>query len=157
MALNTKAQIGIWASELASAIGKKRFKPREKTIARVWQRSDDTSFVFSICLDHAGEALRICKGFIKDESLKNILPNETESERGRQLFTYSLKEILLGAEWSDLRRMLSEFVDSKTFGEAKQNDLLSVLDEDERVKEATGSLCNDEKKSVDETVDKVWV
>ncbi|XP_046858657.1 uncharacterized protein LOC124452109 [Xenia sp. Carnegie-2017] len=115
---NKDSVIAEHSRELASAIGKKRFKPREKTIARVWQRSDDTSFLFSICLDHAGE-------------------------------------ILLGAKWSDLRHTLSEFVDSKTFGEAKQNDLLSVLDEDERVKEATVSLCKDEKKSVDETVDEV--
>ena len=53
------------------------YKPREETVARVWKKSDYISFVFSICSDHADGALQICKNFIKDESLRSILPSET--------------------------------------------------------------------------------
>ena len=148
-------QIVIFASELASAIDQHPYKAREETAFGVWKRFDRPSFAFSLSLAYASEVFELCKKYVKDKPMLNALPDEVESDFGKHQFTSSLKEIFSNLEWRYLRQKITNFVDTKEFGEAKEKVLLNLLGESERVNQAITTLCTEEKKSVEEKVEEV--
>ena len=148
-------RIVIFASELASAIDQHPYQDREETAFKVWKRFDQTSFAFSLSLAFSTEVYELCKKYINDKPMRNPLPDEVESELGKHQFTSSLKEIFSNREWLGLRSKITKFLDTKTFGEAKEKVLLNLLGESERISEAVTTLCHEEKKSVEEKVDEV--
>jgi hypothetical protein len=148
-------QIVIYASELASAIDQHPYKARDETVLGVWKRFDRPSFAFSVSLAYVNEVFQLCKKYIKDKPMRNALPEEVESDLGKQQFTNSLKEIFSSPEWRDLCKKIMKFVDTKEFGEAKEKVLLNLLGESERVNQAVATLCTEEKKSIEEKVAEV--
>ena len=148
-------QISIFASELAAAIDQHPHQTQEETACKVWKRFDRPSFAFSLSLAHATEVFEICKKYVKGKLMRNLLPDEVESELGKQQFTNSLKEIFSDLQWRTLRLKIMNFVDTKELPEAQQQVLLNLLGESERVNQAVATLCSEEKKSVQEKVEEV--
>ena len=148
-------QISIYASELAGAIDQHPYQTKEETACKVWKRFDRPSFAFSLSLAYASEVFQLCKKYIKDKPMRNVLPDEVESEVGKQKFTNSLKEIFSDLQWGTLRLKIMNFVDTKEFHEAQEQVLLNLLGETEIVDQAIVTLCSEEKKSVQEKVEEV--
>lgn len=143
-------QFVIFASELASAIGKHKYSPRSETLCKLWRRNHEPSF----CFVHA---------IVLENDVKKIILNDYESctkfkisEENQLWFVDAVRKIVLGSDFRSLYKKILKLVDLKVFEAARENRILAEKSHIvELMERQIKILCQDESKTVEEALEEI--
>ena len=137
--------VTIWASELASAIGKHRYKTRDETFSRVWLRSDRKSFCLAYSLMFKEEIITLIGASNESDTLRGLLDKGTEAAQFLEL----MKKVILEPMFKTLFLQILNFIKGIVFeGEREKLILAASKDLYQQVVSQTKALCRDERKTV---------
>ena len=146
-------QIVIFASELASAIGKHRYSPRSETLCKVWRRNHEKSFCFVHCIVLRKEVCTIISD-ISESSAKL-----KELTRTEDWFLEALRKIVLDYSFRSLYEKILKLVNMRVFAAARENRIIfeanQISNVVEHMKDQITTLCKDESKTIEEAVEEI--
>ena len=141
-------KIVIFASELASAVGRHRYVSREETFRKVWLRSHQQSFCFAHAMQFKKEVYLIMS---ENEALKLRFPNLVEEKENTD-FVAALKQVICDHQLRHLYRQILSFLKSQVSRSAKEEQLLDSAKILDQVDPEVRTLCENETKPVESVV-----
>jgi len=144
-----RRKIVIFASELASAVGRHRYQSREETFQRVWLRSHPQSFCFAYALQFKTEVHSM---LTECEELQ--LPSLTE-ESDLVDFGAELRKIICDISLRKIYWKTLNFLKVKLFRSSKEDQALVAAKVVEQVAAEVKTLCQNEEKPVESVVKEI--
>lgn len=145
----SRRKVVIFASELASAVGRHRYRSREETFQRVWLRSHPQSFCFAYALqfkDEVHSMLTECEGLQFTSLTEEFDHVDFAAELRKVICDISLRKIY----WKTLN-----FLKVKLFTSSKEDQVLVAAKVVEQVAAEVKTLCQNEEKTVESVVKEI--
>ena len=149
-------QFVIFASDLASAIGRHKYSPRSETLCKLWRRNHEASF----CFVHA---------LVLEKEVSRIILNDPESCRKLSIsvedplwFVDAVRKIVLDCTFQSLYKKILKLVNVRVFEAAREDRILAetsqatkIIDLNFLMENEIKLLCKDETKTVEEAVEEI--
>lgn len=148
---SSRRKLVIFASELASAIGRHRYQSREETFQRVWLRSHQQSFLFAYALQFKNEVLPILTAC---EELMIQFPSLKEEDDIVD-FAAILRKVICDMSLRKLYWQILNFLKVKLFKSNKEEHVLVSAKVIEQVTAEVKTLCKNEEKTVESVVKEI--
>lgn len=147
----SRRKLVIFASELASAIGRHRYQSREETFQRVWLRSHQQSFVFAFALRFQRDVRPILAG---SEELLIQFPS-LEKEDDIVDFATVVRKVICDMSFRRLYGQILNFLREKLLKNNKEEQILVSAKVIEEVRTEVKTLCENEEKLVESAVKEI--
>lgn len=145
----SRKKIVIFASELASAVGRHRYQSREETFQRVWLRSHPQSFCFAHALQFKNEVRSM---LTECEELQ--FPSLIE-ESDLADFAADLRKVICDTSLRKIYWKTLNFLKVKLFKSSKEDQVLVSAKVVEQVEAEVKTLCQKEEKPVQSVVKEI--
>ena len=145
----SRRKVVIFASELASAVGRHRYQSRDETFQRVWLRSHPQSFCFAHALQFKDEVHSM---LTECEELK--FPSLTE-ELDLVDFAAELRKVICDISLRKIYWKTLNFLEVKLFRSSKEDQVLVAAKVVEQVAAEVKTLCQNEEKAVESVVKEI--
>lgn len=152
-AANSSRKIVIFASELASAVGRHRYQSQEETFRKVWLRSHQQSFCFAHALQFKDDLRHL---LTQSEELKTQFPS-LEEEVELVDFGAVLRKIICDVSLRNAYHQILSFLKVKLFKSSKEEQLLVNANVVEQIAEEVKTLSKNEEKPVESIVKEICV
>lgn len=147
----SRRKLVIFASELASAIGRHRYQSREETFQRVWLRSHQQSFVFAFALRFQSDVRPILA--VSEELLIQFPSLEKEDDPVD--FASAVRKVICDMSFKRLYGQILNFLKAKLLKNEKEEQILESAKVIARVTTEVKTLCENEKKLVESAVKEI--
>ncbi|KAL9981113.1 hypothetical protein ACROYT_G009776 [Oculina patagonica] len=144
----SRQKLVIFASELASAVGRHRYQSKEETFQRVWLRTHPQSFCFAHALQFKNE---IRSMLTKSEELTIQFPSLKE-EADIVDFAAVLKKVICDNSLRKVYWRILNFLKVELFKNNKEEQVLVSAKVVEQVAAKVKTLCQNEEKPVETVV-----
>lgn len=146
-------QIIIFASELASAIGRHKYASREETMRKVWLRSHKKSFCLAHSLLFKNEVIAI---IASSDEAKNLQPlPDLETDGNSEQFVELMKKVILDDALKKVFFKVMSFIKGRVLESARESQILAASKVLGQVTHEVKVLCQNESKPVAEAVKEV--
>lgn len=146
----SRRKIVIFASELASAVGRHRYQPREETFQRVWLRAHQQSFCFAFALKFKDEVRSM---LTECEESQFSLTEESDLVD----FAAELKKVICDISLRKVYRKMLNLLKVKLFKSSKEDQVLVSAKVIEQVAAEMKTLCQNEEKPVESVAKEICV
>ena len=146
----SRRKIVIFASELASAVGRHRYQPKEETFQRVWLRTHPQSFCFAYALQFKNEVRSM---LTECEELQFPLTEESDLVD----FATELKKLICDISLRKVYLKMLNLLKVKLFKNSKEDQVLVSAKVIEQVAAEVKTLCQNEEKPVESVVKEICV
>lgn len=146
----SRRKIVIFASELASAVGRHRYQPKEETFQRVWLRAHPQSFCFAYALQFKSEVRSM---LTECEELQFPLTEESDLVD----FAAELKKVICDISLRKVYWKMLNLLKVKLFKSSKEDQVLVSAKVIEQVASEVKTLCQNEEKPVESVVKEICV
>lgn len=144
----SRRKLVIFASELASAVGRHRYQSREETFQRVWLRSHQHSFCFAYALQFKNE---IRSMLTECEEMTIQFPSLKE-ETDTVDFAAVLRKVICDISLRKVYSRILNFLKVNLFKSNKEEQVLVSAKIVEQVAGQVKTLCQNEEKPVESVV-----
>ena len=150
-AANSSRKIVIFASELASAVGRHKYQSKQETFRKVWLRSHQQSFCFAHALQFKDDLRSI---LTESEELTTQFPS-LKGEMELVDFGAVLRKIICDISLRKVYRQILSFLKVKFFKGNKEEQVLVNAKVVEQIANEVKTLCENEEKPVETVVKEI--
>jgi len=144
-------KIVIFASELASAVGRHRYLSKEETFRKVWLRSHQQSFCFAHALQFKNDLRPM---LTECEELTMHFPS-LKNEIDLVDFAAVLRKVICDVSFRKVYRQILSFLKVELFQSNKEEQVLVNAQVVEEVTAKVKTLCENEDKPVESVVQEI--
>ncbi|KAJ7382118.1 hypothetical protein OS493_036957 [Desmophyllum pertusum] len=146
----SRRKLVIFASELASAVGRHRYQPKEETSQKIWLRSHPQSFCFAYALQFKSDVRSI---LADHEELTSQFPSLKEEESDIDVdFGAVLRKVICDFSLRKIYDQIVNFLKVKLFKSNKEDQVLVSAKIVEQVAAEVKTMCQNEEKPVESVV-----
>lgn len=144
-------KIVIFASELASAVGRHRYQSKKETFRKVWLRSHQQSFCFAHALQFKNDLRPI---LTECEELTNHFPS-LKDDIDLVDFASVLRKVICDISLRKVYRKILSFLKVNLFKSNKEEEVLATAKVVEEIAAEVKTLCENEDKPVESVVKEI--
>ena len=145
----SRRKVVIFASELASAVGRHRYQSREETFQRVWLRSNPQSFCFAYALQFKDEVHSMLT------ECEELQFTSLREESDLVDFAAELRKVICDISLRNVYWKTLNFLKVKLFTSSKEDQVLVAAKVVEQVAAEVKTLCQNEEKTVESVVKEI--
>lgn len=148
---NSRRKLVIFASELASAVGRHRYQSKDETFQRIWLRMHPQSFCFAYALQFKSEVHSILTECAEVTIQFPSLKEETDIVD----FAAVLRKVICDISLRKVYSKILNFLKVKLFRSNKEEHVLVSAKVVEQVAAEVKTLCHNEEKPVETVVKEI--